>query len=137
MANSSAVAGEQQHPKLLDAILRHKPIDKWLQDEHRGLLSMSDHRGWRPLTWAAFFGNAGAIVLLLEAGVDADQQTKYGAPLFLACMRDHAKCAELLLGAGASVDLAAAYGQTPLYFACYEGHIQCAQLLSSYGANRD
>ena len=74
--------------------------------------------------------------MLLEAGVDADQQTKYGAPLFLACMRDHAKCAELLLGAGASVDLTT-YDLSPLRIACYHGHTQCAQVLSSYGANRD
>ena len=147
MANSSAVAGEQQHPKLLDAILRHKPIDKWLQDEHRGLLSMSDHRGWRPLTWAAFFGNAGAIVLLLEAGVDADQlmiygnihageRTNRGSPLYFACLQGHTECAELLLGAGASVDLADVHGSTPLYITCLGGNIQLAQLLSAYGANR-
>ena len=118
MANAFAAADEQQLEALLDAIGWHEPIDEWLQDEHRGLLSMRSIDGGTPLGFAAFCGNAGATGMLLEAGVDADQQTKYGAPLFLACMRDHAKCAELLLGAGASVDLANESGQTPLWSAC-------------------
>ena len=143
MANAFAfivAADEQQFRALMSAIQRHEPIEEWLQDEHRGVLSMGDHRDpyWTPLVCAAFNGNAGATALLLEAGVDVDQRTNSGfCSLFLACMRGHIECAELLLSAGASVNLANRYGGTPLFFACCYGHIQCAQLLSSYGANRN
>ena len=139
MANAPASANEEQLNALFNAIERHEPIDKWLQDEHCGLLSMgdSDHYLYTPLIYAAYYGNAGATTLLLEAGVDVDQPMIYGdTPLYLACMRGHAECAELLLSAGASVDLANACDRTPLWKACSLGYIQCAQLLSSYGANR-
>ena len=138
MANAFAAADEQQLWALYSAIQRHEPIDEWLQNEHRGLLSMRDSLGQMPLFYAASHGNAGAIALLLEAGVDADQRMNSGfCPLFLACARGHTECAELLLGAGASVDLASDKDVTPLWIACYHGRIQCAQLLSFYGANRD
>ena len=75
MANAFAAADAQQLWALCSAIERHEPIDEWLQDEHRGLLSMLDRRGYTPLVWAAFSGNAGAIALLFEAGVDVDQRT--------------------------------------------------------------
>ena len=138
MANPPAEADTLQLQALLDAIRQREPIDGWLQDEHRGLLSMRGSAGWTPLVYAARHGNARATAFLLEAGVDVNQGTQYGdTPLYFACTQGHTKCAELLLGAGASVDLANEFGQTPLYFACVHGHIQCAQLLSSYGANRD
>ena len=66
----------EQFYALIGAIERHEPIDEWLQDEHRGLLSMGDSIGWTPLIWAAFngwtplgfaaySGNAEAAALLL------------------------------------------------------------------------
>ena len=137
MANAFAAAEEEQLRALFRAIRQHKPIDEWLQDEHRGLLSMGDSDGWTPLICAAYHGNAGATTLLLQSGVDVAQRTGGGdTPLYFACMRGHTECVELLLGAGASVDLATDYGATPLYFACIDGNIRCVQLLSSYGANR-
>ena len=137
MANAFVAADEQQLQALRDAIERHEPIDKWLQDEHRGLLLMGDSAGWTPLICAARHGNAGATALLIEAGVDVDQRMDGGqSALYLACLHGHAKCVELLLGAGASVDLAAYHGVTAMYIACCSGRIQLAQLLSSYGADR-
>ena len=47
MANAFAfivAADEQQFRALMSAIQRHEPIEEWLQDEHRGVLSMGDHR---------------------------------------------------------------------------------------------
>ena len=113
---------QQQFYALTSAIERHEPIDEWLQDEHRGLLSMGDSDGWTPLICAAYHGNAGATTLLLQSGVDVDQRMDGGdTPLYLACMRGRAECAELLLGAGASVDLADELDRTPLWFACFRG----------------
>ena len=43
---------------------------------------------------------------------------------------------QLLLGAGAAVDLARTTGATPLFVACWKGRTDCVQLLSSYGASR-
>ena len=115
MANAFAAAEEEQVWALLYAIRRHESIDEWLQDEHRGLLSMGDLYGNTPLICAARHGNAGATALLIEAGVDADQRMDGAqSALCLACDAGHVECAELLLGAGASVDLATDYGSTPL-----------------------
>ena len=137
MANPPAEADKLQLNALLYAIAQHESIDEWLQDEHRGLLSMRGSAGWTPLVYAARKGNARATAFLLEAGVDVDQGTQYGnTPLYYACQGGHAECAELLLGAGASVDLADELDRTPLWKACIHGYIQLAQLLSSYGANR-
>ena len=54
----------------------------------------------------------------------------------MACQEGHVECAQLLLGAGAAVDLAMNIGATPLFVACQEGHVECVQLLSSHGASR-
>ena len=90
MANALASADKQQFDALTSAIERHAPIHKWLQDQHRGLLSMRDIVNWTPLNKAAAFGNAGATALLLEAGVQVDPQTNSGStPLYLASVRGH------------------------------------------------
>lgn len=45
-------------------------------------------------------------------------------------------CVEVLLAAGAAVDLAAAGGQTPLFLACEAGRLDCVRLLLTTGADR-
>lgn len=45
-------------------------------------------------------------------------------------------CVEVLLAAGAAVDLTAAGGQTPLFLACEAGKPDCARVLLSAGADR-
>ena len=104
MANPPAEADKLQHHALMSAIQRHEPIDQWVQDEHRGLLSMgSTDLGWTPLVCAARHGNAGATALLLEAGVDADQRTNSGfCPLFISCWNGNIPCAQLLSSHGAN-----------------------------------
>jgi hypothetical protein len=50
----------------------------------------------------------------------------------------HIECTRLLLGAGASVDLATTDdGSTPLYIACRGGHVECTRLLLDAGASVD
>ena len=44
LTTANAYTDEQQLQALRDAIERHEPIDEWLHDEHRGLLSMGDSR---------------------------------------------------------------------------------------------
>jgi ankyrin repeat protein len=137
MANSY-VTSDSERRALIDDIRMDEPIDEWLQDEDRGLLSMGDSAGWTPLIFAAYYDNTRAAKLLLEAGVDVDQRTRQGeTPLLLACDRGHVESVELLLSAGASVDFADGRGQTALYFACGHGHAECARLLLSAGASVD
>lgn len=45
-------------------------------------------------------------------------------------------CVEVLLAAGAAVDMAAGAGQTPLFLASGEGRMDCVQMLLSAGADR-
>lgn len=45
-------------------------------------------------------------------------------------------CVEVLLAAGAAVDVTAAGGQTPLFLACEAGKPDCARVLLSAGADR-
>ncbi|MBP7190051.1 MAG: ankyrin repeat domain-containing protein, partial [Rickettsiaceae bacterium] len=56
-------------------------------------------------------------------------------PLHIACGRENAEVAKLLISYGANVNLLDKYNWTPLHIACSHGHTEVAKLLISYGAN--
>ena len=55
----------------------------------------------------------------------------------MACQKGHESTARLLLGKGATVDLAGKMGKTPLFMACQNGHESTARLLLGKGATVD
>ncbi|TYZ62130.1 hypothetical protein PybrP1_005065 [[Pythium] brassicae (nom. inval.)] len=100
-----------------------------------------------PVHAACWRGDADFLRALLRGRVDSADSPKLAAlvdmpdvvndtPLGIAARRGHADVAELLLLAGAHVDLpAAGRGCLPLHLACQERHRDVAQVLLRAGAN--
>ena len=87
-------------------------------------LCTPDRRGLTPFHYAAIFGRAGALGVLLArcpAGVGA-RSTRGCTPLHHACRtRTAAACVAPLLAAHADAAAADAAGWTPLHYAAYAG----------------
>ena len=73
---------------------------------------------------AAINGHIGVIRALLKVGTEADTEAyDHGnTPLLYAAKHDHANCVELLLKAGADVEMACFDDETALMFAAEGGH---------------
>lgn len=73
---------------------------------------------------------------LLDAKANPDAMSdSMGTPLRLACLCGDKKIAEMLLAAGAQVDLHAQFGISPLVQAAEKGHADIVSLLLEYGAD--
>jgi ankyrin repeat protein len=99
----------------------------------------STRKGDSLLTWACRHSHSHVVRWLLEQGAAADTpRTSRGATaLYIASQENSVECVKLLLGAGASVELAADDGDSPLYVACQRGHVAAARLLLGGGASPD
>jgi ankyrin repeat protein len=94
--------------------------------------------GFTPLHYAAFFGGADAVRVLLEAGAapDADAENPLRVrPLHSAAARGDRAAAELLLNAGAEPDSRQQGGYTPLHSAAHSDDAELARLLLAHGAD--
>ena len=80
--------------------------------------------------------NSGSLVDLAEGKLSVttlvDHATPDGAtPLYMACKKGFAECADHLLRSGAIANRATqAGGFTPLWIACAKGHLECVKLIS-------
>ena len=84
------------------------------------------------LAWAACYGQADAVRLLLESGASAGATTGDGSTaLFVACYEGQVECAHLLLEASAAISQAANDGATPLFVVCYKGRLECGRQLDA------
>lgn len=94
-----------------------------------------------PLSYVAYFGDAGMIEILLDAGAEVDLPSKWhhDAPLLNACLRGKYENVKLLLDRGADVNLRNEYGNTPLHKALYavdeDNQIRIIKLLIERGAD--
>ena len=87
------------------------------------------------LTYAAYYGQADAVRLLLEGGASVGATTGRGwSALFAACQKGHLECVRLLLEAHAAVDQPTDKGTTPLSAASMAGQIDCVRLMIAAGA---
>lgn len=95
--------------------------------------------GFSPLGLAAFFGQAEAAHLLLEAGANptvASQNAMRVTPLHSAVAAQHLAISEELLLRGADVNAAQADDFTPLHEAAQNGQLAMIELLLAHGADR-
>jgi cytohesin len=84
---------------------------------------------------AAFDGNLNGVRRHLDAGVDANTQTRSeNTPLHAAAFRGHVDVIELLLAHGADVNARDVRGWIPLHQAVDQGHALAAELLVTKGA---
>ncbi|KAJ3505835.1 hypothetical protein NMY22_g17439 [Coprinellus aureogranulatus] len=65
------------------------------------------------------------------ATLDSDEWT----PLHYACTNGHAKCAQILLEAGADINARTLWNYTALHWACCDGRVNCVKLLLKRGAD--
>ena len=85
---------------------------------------------------AAFDGNIKAVKRHLDAGVDANAQTRSeNTPLHAAAYRGHTEVVELLIAHGADVNSRDVRGWIPLHAAVDQGHVETGELLSAKGAD--
>lgn len=89
---------------------------------------------------AAASGNVEAVRLLLAPPVGSDPRAariNNFTPLHSAAMQGHAAVCELLLAAGAEVNIQTQpQGYAPLHSAAFAGHIEAIRVLLAHGADR-
>ena len=100
----------------------------------------SDPAELTTLHWAAASGSVEAVRFLLAAPVEADPcaaRNNNFTPLHSAAMQGHAAVCELLIGAGAAVNVQTnPQGYAPLHSAAFAGHVEAIRVLLSHGADR-
>jgi len=85
---------------------------------------------------AAFDGNIKTVKRHLDAGVDANAQTRSAnTPLHAAAYQGHSDVVELLIANDADVNASDVRGWIPLHAAVDQGHAVVAERLISKGAN--
>ena len=103
----------------------------------------TDDSGMTPLTYAATWGNANAMAILLENGADVNHKDKVGdAALHEVCRGDltenerYIECARVLLeDKNCDVDAKNELGATALHVASHGGNTEMIELLCDWGAS--
>ena len=89
---------------------------------------------------ASASGNVEAVRFLLAAPVQADPcaaRKNNFTPLHAAAMQGHATICEILIGAGADVNVQTnPQGYAPLHSAAFAGHVDAIRVLLANGADR-
>jgi len=89
------------------------------------------------LHWAAYRDDVDIARMLIQAGANANVKTRLRdvTPLQLAATNGNAAMIELLLKAGADVNVPNGNGTTPLMFAAASGKTDAIRILVDHGAN--
>ncbi|RWA12827.1 hypothetical protein EKO27_g2291 [Xylaria grammica] len=99
-------------------------------------VNITDEKGFAPLHFAAYFGNAEVTRILAEYGARLEIQNNGGeTPLSLASQGGFTDVMECLLDKGADIHTLGNYGATPLHYTAFFGQVLGMQLLLERGAN--
>ena len=121
-----------------DDIIGRVACFKLLRDAGANL-GATDSLGYTPLHYSAKHGNGEMVSLLIQAGVNVNATNRDGfTPLHeatarLSCVKSNVDCADLLLKAGAAVNVKA-NGWTPLAIAINRRHRRMLPLFLRAGA---
>ncbi|PKN33271.1 MAG: hypothetical protein CVU61_14230 [Deltaproteobacteria bacterium HGW-Deltaproteobacteria-19] len=85
--------------------------------------------GFTPLHWAAYYGKADIITLLVSRGANVNASSPYGTPLTLASQYGFTAAVKALLDAGADPSIKDASGQTAAGYAQQGGFTEIVALL--------
>lgn len=122
--------------RLMDALRKGDAaaLRNMLSDD-RGAVNLKGAGGSTPLMYAALYGGADTVRLLLEAGADPNLRNEAGATALLWAVDDLDK-SRLLLKAGADANARTSDGRTPLLAATGRvGSADVVKLLLDHGAN--
>jgi uncharacterized protein len=109
-----------------------------LLDAEPALTSSYSADGFTALHFAAFFGHAEAVALLLARGAEVDAFGRgwmTGTALHSAVSRMRSTIVGMLLDAGANPNARQSAGWTPLHSAAHNGDLVSADLLLAAGAD--
>jgi ankyrin repeat protein len=107
-----------------------------LLSENAALIMAQDQRGWTPLHSAAYKGQAGSILLLVQHGAPVDAlDSSERSPLMIAADEGHTEAVNQLLNLGADVNLSSPKAQCPLNQALLRNHVETVRILLEAGAN--
>jgi len=88
-----------------------------------------------PLHRAAKDGDAAAVSRLLDRGVSPRSEVESQTPLHVAAANGRCGVMEVLVSAGAGIDVRGPSGQTPLFMAAAAGQDEAVAWLIEHGAN--
>lgn len=91
--------------------------------------------GQQCLFFAAKYGQADVVKLLLKHGANVDIKDKYSTPLHIAILYDHTDIVKLLLEHNADPNNKDNSKSTPLHWAATTGNTEITKLLLAHGAN--
>ncbi|TQN65279.1 Serine/threonine-protein phosphatase 6 regulatory ankyrin repeat subunit A [Colletotrichum shisoi] len=113
----------------------------------------ADVQGKTPLWWAASFGRAEVVQVLIEAGADPDRDDAYNGlkPLHEASSKNHPEVVKVLLAAGVDPltkktretpgnwcgNAGRSVGDTPFMYACRNGHDAAVEAYLPFLAGND
>ena len=136
LANDAPSAPQDpQAARMMDALRRgDRPAFAKLLHDHPGSATCRGAGGATPLMYAALYGNAHAVELLLLKGADPNVRNDAGATALLWAV-DDTEAARLLLEHGADPNIRSADGLTPLVLAAaHYGSTDILKLLLDHGA---
>ncbi|QYR22295.1 ankyrin repeat domain-containing protein [Paenibacillus sp. sptzw28] len=114
-----------------------RQVASFLQEDP-SLVNTKNSVGKRPLSYAAKYGNAVMVKLLLEYGADPNAEERNapnGSALWAAVKDNCEECVQLLLEHGADPNAVVESGGNCLFIAMRKGHHSLAKLLYTYGAS--
>ena len=100
-------------------------------------VNATDIVGETPLHWAAEYGHASIVSLLIAAtaSLNLKNSGEGRTPLYMAARNGHVFVVSMLIAAKASLDVQGNFGQTPLHQAANYGRVTVADMLIAAGAN--
>ncbi|MEQ9375502.1 MAG: ankyrin repeat domain-containing protein [Imperialibacter sp.] len=94
--------------------------------------------GFTPLGLACFFGHSNLAAYLIETGADVNIAANNDfrvAPIHSACAISNVPIVNLLIAAGANVNLPQQKGICPIHSACHNGSLEIVRILVAAGAD--
>eukprot|EP01105_Mastigella_eilhardi_P016870 TRINITY_DN3864_c0_g1_i1.p1 TRINITY_DN3864_c0_g1~~TRINITY_DN3864_c0_g1_i1.p1 ORF type:complete len:1337 (+),score=349.06 TRINITY_DN3864_c0_g1_i1:53-4063(+) len=117
-----------------------KPCTEMLLEKSSKCVNLIDANRRSALHWAAFYGHAECVSLLLKYNVEPDTPDKFQqTPIMLASFAGHTQVVQALLALSPPVDLArhSQTGSTALHYACMGGHAPIVHALVNAKAKVD